>query len=184
MKNSVRSKRLYTLVSCALLIAMEVVLTRFLSIRTPIVRIGFGFVPLAVAGMMFGPVYGFAVGGIADLLGATLFPSGPFHPGFTLVTAMCGLMYGLFLYHRDGTPEWSRANLCIRIGIAVCVNSFVLSLCINTIWLSQMWGEAYLALLPPRIIKEVVMACVKFVTINSIRMVLIEPLMRRHIHAG
>ena len=41
----------------AFLIALEIILTRFLSINTPIVRIGFGFLPVAMAGILFGPLW-------------------------------------------------------------------------------------------------------------------------------
>ena len=45
------------LVIMAFLIAMEIILTRFCSINTPILRIGFGFLPVAMMGIMFGPVW-------------------------------------------------------------------------------------------------------------------------------
>ena len=44
-KNSVK-----TIVTVALLIAVEVVLNRFCSINTESLKIGFGFVPIAVCG--------------------------------------------------------------------------------------------------------------------------------------
>ena len=179
MNGTARNKRLYNLVSLALLVAIEVVLSRFFSIRTPVVRIGFGFVPLAVGGMMFGPFGGLAVGLIGDLLGATLFPSGPFHPGFTLATALSGLCYGVMLHQKDGTPKWSQRTFLIRVGIALAINCFGLSLGLNTIWLTQIYDKGYMVLMPPRIIKEVVMYVVQFIVINLVHMVLVEPLMRR-----
>ena len=41
------------LVTLAMLLALEIVLSRMLSIRTPITTIGFGFVPLVMAGILF-----------------------------------------------------------------------------------------------------------------------------------
>ena len=67
-----------TLVTMALLIALEVVLTRFLSINLPIVRIGFGFLPVAIAAILFGPLWagiGYAVG---DLIGMLIWPTGAY----------------------------------------------------------------------------------------------------------
>ena len=72
------------MVQVAALIAIEIVLSRFCSIATPIVKIGFGFVPIAVCGMLYGPVWAGVAGGAADLLGAVLFPIGAYFPGFTL----------------------------------------------------------------------------------------------------
>ena len=184
MKTNARNKRLTTLVSLALLVAIEVVLARFLSIRTPVVRIGFGFVPVAVAGMMFGPMGGLSVGLIGDLLGATLFPSGVFHPGFTLTATLGGLVYGILLHQKEGEPAWSQTKFLIRVGIAVVIKCFVLSLCLNTVWLTQLYDKAYMVMLPPRIIKEAVMCAVEFVVINLVHIALVQPLLRRQVNAG
>ena len=183
METKTQNQRLNKLVSCALLIAMEVVLTRFLSIRTSVATIGFGFVPLAVSGIMFGPVYGFVVGGVADLIGATLWPVGAFHPGFTLTTALGGLTYGLLLHRRPGTPEWSHANFIVRVVIAAAIVCFGLNLCLNTFWLTQLYDKGYMAFLAPRVVQEVVVFFVECVTINLIRAAVVEPLMRRQVHA-
>ncbi|HOE57609.1 MAG TPA: folate family ECF transporter S component, partial [Bacillota bacterium] len=52
-----------------LLISMEIIFTRFLALQTPIIRIGFGFIPIAFSGIMFGPVIGGLTAAIADILG-------------------------------------------------------------------------------------------------------------------
>ena len=183
MNTNARNKRLNMMVSLALLVAIEVVLSRFLSIRTPVVRIGFGFVPVAVSGIMFGPFGGLAVGLIGDLLGATLFPSGAFHPGFTLSAALGGLVYGLLLHQKNGEPKWSHSKFLVRVGIAVCINCFVLSLGLNTVWLTQLYNKGYMVLMPPRIVKEAIMCVVQFGVINLVHMALVQPLMRYQAHA-
>ena len=58
------------------LIAMEVILSRFLSINAPSVKIGFAFVPCALCAVLFGLGPTVILEILADLLGATLFPSG------------------------------------------------------------------------------------------------------------
>ena len=73
-------------VPLAALIALNVVITRFLSISTPIFRIGFSFLTIVCAATLFGPIEAAIVGGLGDLLGALLFPSGPFFPAYA-----CGL---------------------------------------------------------------------------------------------
>lgn len=179
MKNNARNKRLNRMVSCAALIALDIILTRFMSIQTPFVRVGFGFVAVAVAGMLMGPMYGMAVSGIADILGATLFPSAAYHPGFTLTAILGGLSYGLLTHRRENEPEWSRGKFMFRSAIAVGINCFVLGLCLNTLWLTQMYDKAYLVLLPTRVVKETVMFAVQFSVVNVIRMALVEPVLRR-----
>ena len=72
------------LVFTGFMIALSVVLSKLVSINISFLRIGFGFLPIAVLAMLYGP-YVAAIGyGIADLLGAWLFPTGTFFPGFTV----------------------------------------------------------------------------------------------------
>ncbi|MGM9532761.1 folate family ECF transporter S component, partial [Intestinibacter sp.] len=86
------------LVEISLLIALEIILTRFCSINTPIVRIGFGFLPIATIAMMYGPLSAGIAYAIGDILGMMIFPSSSFFPGFTLTAFLTGVAYGLVLY--------------------------------------------------------------------------------------
>ncbi|MDF2678515.1 MAG: hypothetical protein K0Q97_2867, partial [Bacillota bacterium] len=99
-----------SLVLMGTLIAIEIVLSRFLSLSAWNMRIGFGFVPLAIAAMLLGPVKAGIVGAVADIIGAILFPTGAFFPGFTLTAFLKGVVYGLFLYKKQNN---------LRIFIAV-----------------------------------------------------------------
>lgn len=150
--------RIHTLVMMALLIAMEVVCNRFLSIRTPIVTIGFGFVPIMLAAMALGPARGAIVGGTADFLGAMLFPIGPYFPGFTLSAALSGVIYGLLLH--DRRPRLRHAALAALLVNLVC------SLCLDTLWLYLIMNTGVLALLPARLIKCAVMVPIQILLIQ------------------
>ncbi|NLT12782.1 MAG: folate family ECF transporter S component [Clostridiales bacterium] len=62
------------IVTMALLIAMSIILERFLSFMpTENIRITFGSLPIIIAGLLFGPIAGGIVGLFADFLGTTLF---------------------------------------------------------------------------------------------------------------
>lgn len=138
------------------LIAMDVILTRFLSINTPVTRIGFAFIARAIAAIVLGPLQAAAVGGIADFIGALVFPTGGYFPGFTVTAAAIGLIYGLFLYRRVTV---------FRIVCAVAVSQIVCSLGLNTLWLSMMTGSSFAALLSTRLIQAVVTGAVQIVVI-------------------
>ena len=116
------------LIQISLLIAIEVILTRFCSIQTPIVRIGFGFLPIAIIGMMYGPLSAGVAYAIGDLLGVALFPTGSFFPGFTITAFLTGIVYGVFLYNKPKT--WPRI---IGAVLTVCL---VINLGLDTLWLS------------------------------------------------
>lgn len=147
----------YQLVVMSFLIALEIILTRFLSINLPIVRIGFGFLPVALSGILFGPLwagFGYVVG---DILGMLIFPSGAYFPGFTLSAFLTGILYGLFFYNKEITFKRSfAASLTVLTLITVCL---------NTLWLSIMLGKGVYALLPPRLIEACFMVVVQTITI-------------------
>ena len=148
------------LIQISLLIAIEVILTRFCSIQTPIVRIGFGFLPIAMIAMMYGPLSAGISYVVGDILGMLLFPSGAYFPGFTLTAFLTGLTYGVFLYNKPAT--WSRI---IGAAMTVCL---IINLGLDTYWLSIIMGKGYLALLPTRIIKTVIMIPVHTLIIGII----------------
>lgn len=156
-KHKLNSK---TLTQLALLIALQVILTRFLSIQTPIVRIGFGFLPLAVMGIMYGPKIAFVGGIISDILGFFMFPTGTYFPGFTLTTGLTALIFGIFLYNKT----YSIKHVIIA-SVVVCLG---LNLCLDTYWLSILLGKGYLALLPTRIVKSLVMIPIQVAVISIV----------------
>ena len=61
-----------TLAMVAVLIALNIVIVRFLSIQTPVIRIGFGFVATSLASMLFGPLTGGVSAFLADFLGMVI----------------------------------------------------------------------------------------------------------------
>ena len=152
------------LVIMALMLAMEVVLTRFLSINTPVIRIGFGFLPIAVVAMMYGPVSGAIVGALADFIGANLFGTGAYFPGFTLTGFMVGATYGIFMYKRPGKMFY--------IVASVLVVTIAWQLAMDTLWVHMITEVSYVALLPWRIARTVVMIPVQIILIKSIARVL------------
>ncbi len=107
------------IVILAFLTALDIILERFLSISVWNMRIGFAFLPIAIAGVLYGPVPAALVGAAGDILGMLLFPSGPYFPGFTLTAALTGAVFGIFLYNKLTVK---------RIIGAVAVNQLVLSL--------------------------------------------------------
>lgn len=142
-------KNVKVIVFMGLFIALEVILTRFLSIKTPIVRIGFGFLPIAFSAIMFGPIVGGITGALSDLVGMAIFPSGTYFPGFTLSAFLSGAIYGLFLYKKPFT--------IIRTGVSVIIIKLFIDLVLNTVWLSILMNKAALAILPTRIVANAVM---------------------------
>ena len=76
MKNKLLKNKknpLLVLVYCALLAAMSIVLSRYLSISVGMgIRISLGNLPIIISSLMFGPFAGACVGFAADFIGATV----------------------------------------------------------------------------------------------------------------
>ena len=129
------SYRIRRLVVLAMLIAMEIVLSRVLPpVSTPILKISFAFIPVATAAILYGPLWAGCVGALADLIGALLLPIGTYFPGLTLTALLIGMIYGLFLYKRRFTV----INAMLRsFGAAtvVCIGAHIL---LNSFWLAIM----------------------------------------------
>jgi len=150
MKNSSKTAKLITI---GLFIALEIILTRFLSINTPFLRIGFGFLPVAMLGIMYGPVWAGLAYATGDILGMLIFPSGAFFPGFTLSAALTGIVYGLILYNKPVT--WKRTLVAASI---VCLG---INLFMDTYWLYILMDRAVIAMIPARIVKSILMLCIQ-----------------------
>ncbi len=148
-----------TIVYLAVLVALEIVLNRFLSINTPVVKIGFAFVPIAVAGLLFGPIPAAIVAALADVLGAVLFPTGTIFLGITLTAFLKGINWGLFL---------NKKQSILNIVLAVLVDQIVLSYFLNSFWLSILMGAPYASLLATRIVQTAILIPVELVVVFAI----------------
>ena len=130
----------------ALLVAANIVLSRFLSINVWNMKIGFTFLTVAFAAYFFGPVAAALVGGLGDLVGALAFPIGPYFPGFTATAVLTGLCFGIFLYNN--------CNI-VKIIISVLINELIGSLIINSFWISVLYSSPFKALVVSRLLGQV-----------------------------
>ena len=144
------------LITLSVLVAMDVVLTRFLSINAWNTRIGFVFVPLVIAAMMYGPLSAGIVAALADFIGAILFPTGPYFPGFTFSVFLMGIVFGLFLY--KDRSFW-------RVVVSVLITQFVISLFLTTYWISFLYGANYKALLATRVVQSAIISAAQIIVI-------------------
>ncbi|HEY3315364.1 MAG TPA: folate family ECF transporter S component [Bacillota bacterium] len=157
----------YSTTRAGLLIAASVVLTRFFGVMVPLagvgaLRLSFGDVPIIMASLFLGPVWGAAVGAASDLLGFALNPmGGPYFPGFTLTAVLVGVLPALFLrlftvgLERSGE---GRAKLAFwRYLAAIACSDVITSMVLNSYWIHIMYGKALAAILPARIIARLVL---------------------------
>ncbi|HSK68609.1 MAG TPA: folate family ECF transporter S component [Candidatus Limnocylindria bacterium] len=121
-----------TVVILALLAAMSIVLENFLGVNTGQIKIHFGYLPIALAGMLYGVLPAVLVAVVADILSNL----SNFNILFVLLAAMEGAVYGWFLHRRGGTinRQTLMAVLC-QLVISVVIHAGL-----NTLLLWQLYG--------------------------------------------
>ena len=157
-----------------LLLAMIIILSRFLSIKTPIVTISFSFIPTMLCAIWLGPKWTILINVLADLIGATLFPYGSFFIGYTITSAVAATIYG-FLLHRKEENTYTDKQFIIRVILAVVLVTVIANIGLNTLWLSLTTGKAFIVLIASRIVKELVMVPIKIVVMIFLERVLRKP---------
>lgn len=163
MKTKLSTK---ALVSSAILAAISIILTRFMSIMlTENLRIGLGTLPIMLSGFMFGPLAGAITGIASDLIGVMINPMGTYHLGFTLSSMLQGLIPGIVsLYLMKYKNKLGLLNLFVSTMLVY----FGVHLLLNTLWLSQLQGIDYFMLLYIRVLKVVIEAIVTAIIIKII----------------
>ena len=150
-------KNVRSLTLCALLIAIHVLLNMFSFYIAGVIKVGFTYLAMSMIALLFGPVTAALAGGVCEVVGYMLNSVGAYHPGFTLTTMLTGFVMGLFFYKRE-ISVW-------RIALARLFVNLFLNIGINTIWVMQTVGKAYIALLPGRLWKNLVLLPLEVVLI-------------------
>ena len=132
-----------------MLIAVAAVLSFFKIPVSSILEIRFQSIPMAIGGILFGPITGGIIGAASDVICYLVRPTGPFFPGFTISYFLTGVIFALFLHNRKVT--------LIRIILAEVVTAFAIGIVLNSVWLSLLYGNAFGAVLAARVVKEIVM---------------------------
>ena len=160
------------LVICAMMAALSIILMSTTSFYiTPHIKIGFSGLPNRLVDFMFGPVTGAIFSGVMDVLKFLIKPDGGFFFGYTLTAIVSGFIYGLFYYklqikkplktNATGIKRvlvWAKAN-ALSILLIFIANALIKILCnigLNTLWNSMTTGKAFLAILPTRIVKNLI----------------------------
>lgn len=146
----------------SLLLASAIVINRFLSINTGILSIGFTFVPLMLGAIILGVKQSVIIATLADLIGALLFPFGSFFIGYTISALLTGLVYGLCLYQKDEFKVDKR--FIIRLIIATLIVTVIINGTLNTLWIILTTKSASVAIIPMRIVKQLIMIPVMILT--------------------
>lgn len=153
-------EHVFKIILTSILVALNIILERFLAYSVWNNTVSFGFITVAFAACYLGVPYAMAVAGLGDFIGAIIKPFGPYFVGFTVTNLMVGLIFGLFFY--------KNATL-IKIGCGVILSKIVSSLILNTIWVSILYRggiDAFWAVFVTRVPFSAVMVVVETVIIS------------------
>ena len=143
-------KKLNVVAFCGMMCAVAMALNMVASITVgPYIRIGFSGLPNQVVAYLFGPAVGGIFGGALDVIKYILKPEGAFFPGFTVSAILGGVIYGALLYKK-------KVQIGRVFAAQLLVKVFV-NILLNTLWLNMLYGKAFLAILPGRLVSNAVM---------------------------
>lgn len=120
-----------------------------------LIELRFGFLAIALAGMLLGPIPAMLVAVLGDFIGTILFYGGSFFFGYPISWAIMGLIFGCFLYKE----QMSTARI---IGASV-ISTVLVDQCLTTLWQTVMGMGTFKALFIARILKNAVMLPVKVI---------------------
>ncbi|MBQ7059829.1 MAG: folate family ECF transporter S component [Firmicutes bacterium] len=149
-------KNIRSLTGLSMLLALDLVLNLVASIQiTESLRLSFSFIAAALMGMLYGPTLAGLACGIVDILQLFIKPTGPYFPGFTLSAVLTGIIFGLFLYKNQCSLK--------RIIISKALINVFIHLLLNSLWITILYGKAFWANIPGRVVKNVGMLPVEII---------------------
>ena len=122
-----------------LFIAITIILARYFNFQIKVITFH-GF-PIILSGIIFGPVSGAIVGGLSDILGYFLNSFGkPYHPGFTLTSALTGFIPALFLlpFNKD-----MKMPSFWYLTVAIFTGQFITKIILMPYFYSQLGGHNF-----------------------------------------
>lgn len=172
--------KLKKVILSGILLALLIVLNRFVSIKTPLLVISFSFVPIMMAAIWLGPKYATLIAALGDFIGAILFPFGTYFLGFTLSAGLKGLIYGMLLYKKPG-EERSNKSFIIRLIISNLLVLGIIEIFVVSLWLNIMYGKAYFVVISTRILTQVIMFPIQVITIYILEK-LTKPIVDKYLY--
>lgn len=153
-----KNNLLRKLVFSGILIAVYIVLAKFLSFSTPYAKVNLSFAPIALSAMLFGPYWSMVTAAAADIIGTCFFEGGYF-PLFTVDAVLYALLFAVFLYKKQPSV--------VRIALCVVLQTVLVSIPLTPLWICIMNGSfaAYEAILATKSVASLISAVIKIVVL-------------------
>ncbi len=124
----------------AVLLAVNVVVNAITTIPLGFVQFSFTLSAVSLAGILVGPLFGFAVGFLGDLLGFFLGGGAGYTPFVGLAVGLVGFLFGaVFCLRWQGKWAW-----CVKIAVAAVLSFFLATVGITTTVGFFLWNKTAL----------------------------------------
>lgn len=149
IKSAGEFKSLHMVVLCGLMGALSIILGMFASIRFGLFSITYAWIPNRIVDFLFGPVAGAVYGGVMDIIKFIMKPNGAFNLAYTAMAMLAGLVFGAILYKKPVS--------FMRIVFAQAIIKVFINAGMGTYLMALEKGQAFMALMPIRLIKNLIM---------------------------
>ncbi len=164
-------KNTHYLAYMAIFIALKVVTSTTAIPVAENLKVGIGFVIVAIEASILGPVAGPISAAITDIVGFAMFPDGPFFAGYTLTAVLGSMIYSLFLYKKEITV--------LRITFAKVLNNYLVNVLLGSLWSSMLYGKAYYVYFLRSLTKNTILLPLEIILLVIVFNVLIPLLKKR-----
>lgn len=159
-----------------IMVALFIILSYFNISITAIIEIRLGYFALTIAGMLGGPLMGFTVGALGDLLKMLIVPgAGSFFPGFTICYALMGFFYGLIFFKKNITVI--RAMLGALVEFLVSL--FGITTCLSILY-GMPWKATFISRIPKCVVMFFVSTALVFLVIKTLSTALSKARLLQH----
>lgn len=155
-----KKSTLFKIVVTAVLVALNIVLERFLAFQFQNNHYNLSIITIGFAAVFLGMPYSIAVAGLGDLIGALLFPFGPYFPGYTFTNIIIAIIISICIS--------KRANI-FTISAATILNKALCTLCLNSLWTSILYKggvDAFPAYMVTRIPQAIIMGVIDILALT------------------
>ncbi len=115
-------------------------------------------------GIYLGPKYASLICALGDLIGALLFPFGPYFPGFTISAGLMGLIYGIFLYKKP-EKEIKDFKFILNLILSSIIVLFGIKIFVESAFLNILYGKAYFAVVASRLVTQTIMLPIQVIIV-------------------
>jgi riboflavin transporter len=138
-------------------ICISIILTRYGSFRfsvfgVEVTRFGFGSLPIVLSGIIFGPIHGFIVGVLSDILGFMISPIGAYMPHFTLTSSLNGLIPGLFVHYLIRTKIFKSISYKKLVFLSILISQILINLILVPYFLNTIYKIPWKIIMIPRLL--------------------------------